>query len=289
MAQEFNDFLDFKSSYSDAHFVIIPVPMEITVSYGRGTSKGPQAIIDAIFQLEAYDIEFKKEAISAPVHTMDVIQANDAPGYIERIKQNVSKCVKDGKVPIVLGGEHSLSYGVFLGLAEHKKDISILHFDSHLDLRDSYEDSKYSHASVMRRICEHTGSIHDVVSVGIRSESSEEAYYVSKSGHKVFYAQDMYRKDITTELNKILGDNLYITFDIDAFDPSIMPSTGTPEPGGLEWYQTLEILRAAIKGRKVIGFDIVELAPDGVNHHSEFTTAKLLYKMMAYALNLGVR
>ncbi|MCX6112229.1 MAG: agmatinase [Proteobacteria bacterium] len=289
MAQDFNDFLNFKSDYKDAYFVIIPVPMEITVSYGHGTSKGPQAIIDSIFQLEAYDIEFKKEAIDVPVHTMDVIQANDAPGYIERIRQSVSKCVKDGKIPIVLGGEHSLSYGVFLGLAEHKKNISILHFDSHLDLRDSYEDSKYSHASVMKRIREHTGSIHSVVSVGIRSESSEEAYYVAKSGHKILYAQDIYRKDVTSELNKVLGDTLYITFDIDVFDPSIMPSTGTPEPGGLEWYQTLDILKAAVKGRKVIGFDIVELAPDGVNHHSEFTTAKLLYKMMAYTLNFGVR
>ncbi|MEI6080352.1 MAG: agmatinase [bacterium] len=289
MSEQFNDFLDFNSSYADSHYVIIPVPMEITVSYGKGTAKGPQAIIDSIFQLEAYDIEFKREAIDVPVHTMEAIQANDAPGYIERIKQSVSRCVKDGKVPIVLGGEHSLSYGVFLGIAEHKKDISILHFDSHLDLRDEYEHSKYSHASVIRRMTEHKASIKEIVAVGIRSVSSEEMSYVGKSGHKVIFAQDMYKKDVTADINKMLGDNLYITFDIDAFDPSIMPSTGTPEPGGLEWYQTLEILRGVIKGKKVLGFDIVELAPDGVNHHSQFTAAKLLYKMMAYSLVFGVK
>lgn len=285
----FNDFLDFNKSYKDAYFVIIPVPMEITVSYGHGTSKGPDSIIDSIFQLEAYDVEFKKEAISVPVHTMEPIQANDAPGYIERIKQCVSSCVKDGKVPIVLGGEHSLSYGVFLGLAEHKKDISILHFDSHLDLRDSYEGSKYSHACVIRRIREHMSSIHEVLAVGIRSVSSEEAYYLEKTGHKVFFAHEMNKKDVISEMNKILGDTLYITFDVDALDPSIMPSTGTPEPGGLEWYQTLEILKQAIKGRKVIGIDVVELAPDAVNHYSQFTAAKLLYKIMAYTVNLGIR
>lgn len=285
----FNDFLDFNKSYKDAYFVIIPVPMEITVSYGHGTSKGPDAIIDSIFQLEAYDVEFKKEAIDVPVHIMEQIQANDAPGYIERIKQCVSTCVKDGKVPIVLGGEHSLSYGVFLGLAEHKKNISILHFDSHLDLRDSYEDSKYSHACVIRRIREHMSSINEVLAVGIRSVSSEEAYYLERTGHKVFFAHEMHKKDLISEMNKVLGDNLYITFDVDALDPSIMPSTGTPEPGGLGWYQTLDILKQLIKGRKVIGMDIVELAPDIVNHHSQFTAAKLLYKMMAYTVNLGVR
>ncbi|MEI6093570.1 MAG: agmatinase [bacterium] len=285
----FNDFLDFNKSYKDAHFVIIPVPMELTVSYGHGTSKGPQSMIDCIFQLEAYDVEFKKEAIDVPVHTMPAIKADDAPSYIEKIKQCVSNCVKDGKVPVVLGGEHSLSYGVFLGLAEHKKNISILHFDSHLDLRDTYEDSKYSHACVIRRIREHMSSINEVVSVGIRSVSSEEAYYLEKTGQKILFAHEMNKKDMASEINKMLGDNLYITFDIDALDPSIMPSTGTPEPGGLGWYQTLDVLKSAIKGKKVIGMDIVELAPDGVNHYSQFTAAKLLYKMMAYTLNLGVK
>jgi agmatinase len=286
---KFNDFLDFKCGYKDSRFVIIPVPMEITVSYGGGTSKGPQSILDCVEQLEPYDVELRKEAINVPVHTMDFVQADSAESYTDVIRQRVSKCVRDGKVPIVLGGEHSVSYGMFLGLAEHKKDISILHFDSHLDLRDSYEDSKYSHASVMRRISEHKEFLHDILAVGIRSVSPEEADYVERSKHKVLYAHEMYKKDLTSEMNKVLGDNLYITFDIDALDPAIVPSTGTPEPGGLEWYPTLDILRTAIKGRKIIGFDIVELAPDDINHHSQFTTAKLLYKMMAYTLAFGVK
>jgi agmatinase len=125
---KFNDFLDFKCGYKDSRFVIIPVPMEITVSYGGGTSKGPQSILDCVEQLEPYDVELRKEAINVPVHTMDFVQADSAESYTDVIRQRVSKCVRDGKVPIVLGGEHSVSYGMFLGLAEHKKDISILHF-----------------------------------------------------------------------------------------------------------------------------------------------------------------
>jgi len=285
----YNDFLDYNCSYKDSKFVIIPAPMEMTVTYGKGTKNAPGSIIESSAQLELYDAELKCEAIHSEVHTLDtIVQNTDNPEiYIESVKENVSRCVADGKVPVVLGGEHSLSYGVFKGIAENKKGFSILHFDAHLDLRDSYEGTKYSHASVIRRMREHRSDFKNIVAVGIRSVSLEEADYLTKNpDHKVFYAHELCKNDLTNEIVSLLGDELYITFDVDALDPSIMPSTGTPEPGGLGWYQTLDILKKAVTGRKVIGMDIVELAPDHINHYSQFTVAKLLYKMMAYSLEV---
>ncbi|MFH1222762.1 MAG: agmatinase [Pseudomonadota bacterium] len=286
----YNDFLNFDCPYKDSRFVIIPAPMEVTVSYGKGTKNGPAAILESVVQLEPYDTELKREAITAGVHTLDVItQDTDNPEiYINSVKENVSRCVADGKIPVVLGGEHALSYGVFKGIAENKKGFSILHFDAHLDLRESYDGTKYSHAAVIKRMRDHKQWFKNITAVGIRSVSPEEADYVNKNpDHKVFYAHDIYNKDVSAEISSLLGEELYITFDIDALDPSIMPSTGTPEPGGLSWYQTLDILKKAITGRKVLGLDIVELAPDHVNHYSQFTAAKLLYKMLAYTLTYG--
>jgi len=279
------DFLEFDHAYKDATFVLVPAPMEMTVSYGHGTDAGPQAILDCINQLETYDVELKKEAITKLVHTMKpVIPDSKDPGaYVEKLRKVVSKCVADGKIPVVLGGEHSLSYGVFKGIADHKKGFSVLHFDAHLDLRQSYENSIYSHASVIKRMWDHPEDIKNIVAVGIRSVSVEESIFVSENKrHSVFYAHEFYKQEHADKINSLLGKDLYITFDIDALDPSIMPSTGTPEPGGLGWYQTLEILRKAIRGRNIVGMDIVELAPDKVNHYSQFTAAKLLYKMLAY-------
>ena len=281
----FNDFLDFNCDYKDAFFVLIPAPMEMTVSYGHGTNKGPAAILEAVVQLETYDVELKKEAITKRVHTLKPVKpdTDDPADYIERLKTVVSKCVADGKVPVVLGGEHSISYGVFKGITDHKKGFSVLHFDAHLDLRDAYEGTKFSHAAVIKRIWDHPSDINNVVAVGIRSVSPEEIAYVnSNKKHSVFYAHEFYKQDLSDKINALLGKDLYITFDIDAFDPSIMPSTGTPEPGGLGWYPVLEILRKAIRGRNIVGMDLVELAPDKVNHYSQFTAAKLLYKMLAY-------
>jgi agmatinase len=283
----FEEFLNFDSSYEESKFILIPVPMELTVSYGKGTANGPAAIINSVNQLESYDVELDKEAITAKVHTMKELKANDAASYIDLVRATTSRCIKDGKIPVVLGGEHSLSYGVFLGIADHYDDISVVHFDSHLDLRDQYEGSVYSHASVMRRIASHPDKIDSSVSIGIRSVSPEEASYVKDNRSNVFYAHQLYDKNYNKDIDALLGKNVFITFDIDALDPSILPSTGTPEPGGLMWYQTLDIIKTVMKGRKILGFDIVELAPDGVNHYSEFTTAKLLYKMIAYTLEYG--
>ena len=286
----YNDFLDYDREYKDAQFVIIPAPMEFTVSYGEGTKLGPASLLNASAQLETYDIELDSEAVCRGVHTLEPLTQDsmNSESYLKKLKETVSKCVRDKKIPVVIGGEHSLSYGVFQGIAENKKGFSILHFDAHLDLRDSYEDSKYSHASVIRRIRDHRDDFDKITAVGIRSVSPEEIAYLKETpDHKVFYAHQFYNNDLSSKIAESLGDELYITFDVDALDPSIMPSTGTPEPGGLGWYQTLEILKKAIKGRKIIGMDLVELAPDAVNHYSQFTAAKLLYKMLAYTIAYG--
>ncbi len=286
----YNDFLDFDREYKDAQFIIIPAPMEVTVSYGKGTKLGPSALLESSTQLETYDIELDSEAVCRGVHTFDSVdQEGLGPEeYLKKLRERVSSCVKDKKIPVVIGGEHSLSYAVFQGISDHKKGFSILHFDAHLDLRDSYDGSKYSHASVIRRMRDHRKDFDKITAVGIRSVSPEEAAYLKETpDHKVFYAHQFYGKDLSSQIADTLGDEIYIAFDVDALDPSIMPSTGTPEPGGLGWYQTLDILRKSIKGRKVIGMDIVELAPDKVNHYSQFTAAKLLYKMLAYTIAYG--
>lgn len=286
----YNDFLDYDRDYKDAKFILIPAPMEATVSYGHGTSLGPAALLESSTQLETYDIELDSEAVCKGVHTFDAVeQAGLSPEeYLNRLREKVSSCAKDKKIPVVIGGEHSLSYAVFQGISDHNKGFSILHFDAHLDLRDSYSGSKYSHASVIRRMRDHRKDFDKISAVGIRSVCPEEAAYLKEHpDHKVFYAHQLNGKDLSSQIADTLSEDIYITFDVDALDPSIMPSTGTPEPGGLGWYQTLDILRKSIKGRRVLGIDIVELAPDKVNHYSQFTAAKLLYKMLAYTIAYG--
>lgn len=276
------NFLDVKCDYSNAKYVIIPVPMELSVSYGKGTSMGPKAILDASIQLEEYDLELKEETIKSGIFVDKEIKKNDAKAYIEEIHKRTLKVLNDKKVPILLGGEHSLSFGVFKAVKDLKKDFTIVHFDSHLDLRDSYEGSKYSHASAIRRMYEDKG-FKNIISIGIRSVSKEENEFLKTTKQKVYYARDIYNdKNILNDIEKYLSENIYITFDVDVFDPSVVPSTGTPEPGGLYWYDTLKLLKKIIQNKNLIACDIVELAPDKVNHFSEFTVAKLIYKIIGY-------
>jgi agmatinase len=275
-------FLNVKCDYKDAKYVIIPVPMELSVSYGKGTAGGPDAILGASTQLEEYDLELKKETIKAGIFVDQKIKEDSAKAYIEKIYKKTFNVLKDKKVPIVLGGEHTLSLGVFKAVKDLKKDFTIVHFDSHLDLRESYEGSKLSHASVLKRMYSEKG-FKNLVSIGIRSVSKEENDFLNKVDQKVYYAKDIYNdKNVLNDIEKHLSENIYITFDVDAFDPSVVPSTGTPEPGGLYWYDTIKLLRKIIQNRNLLACDIVELAPDKINHFSEFTVAKLVYKIIGY-------
>jgi agmatinase len=277
-------FMGAQSKYSESKAVVIPVPYEGTVSYRGGTKDGPHAMITASRQVEFYDWELKKEAaFEFPIHTMDEVEpsTNSPLETVKRVEEAVAGVVEDKKFPIVFGGEHSITTGPVLALKKKYKNLSVLHIDAHLDLRDAYEDSKYNHASVMRRVRE---NIDKEVHVGIRSISKEEWDFIEKSKLQEY----VYRGKEFDE-NKIvkqLTDEVYVSIDIDGFDPSEVPGVGTPEPGGLSWNDGLRLLRKVCENKKIVGFDIVEVAPIPGSVQSEFFAAKLAYKLYGYAMYL---
>jgi agmatinase len=269
-----------KSNYEDSKVVIIPVPYEKTTTYIKGTSKGPEAIIDASKNMELYDEEIDYVTAKIGIFTLNPIETEYPPEEMfKRIKEKCSEVLKDNKFPVVIGGEHSISFGFFLALKEKYHDISVLQLDAHADLRDVYNNSKYNHACVMRRIREFCDK---TVQVGIRSLSFEESKFIKKNKCKIFWAKDIYKKINYEEILNALGENVFITIDVDVFDPSLIPSTGTPEPGGLGWYEVLGLLKEVAKNKNIVGFDVVELCPNPENKSPDFLVAKLIYKLIGY-------
>lgn len=267
------------SDYGKARFAVIPVPYEKTTSYGKGTAGGPNAILEASRYMELYDEELDCNTAESGIATLKPVLSDDSPEELtEELRRVCAKVLKDKKFPVVLGGEHSISLGMLLALKDRYKDVSVLQFDAHADLRDTYQGSKHSHACIMRRIREHAPAVQ----VGIRSFSDDEADTVKKERKNIFMAAEMQRCDYTKEIISRLGKNVFVTFDVDAFDPSIMPSTGTPEPGGIGWYDALNILRAVSQERNVVGFDAVELAPNPQTTAPDYTIARLVYRVMGY-------
>jgi agmatinase len=270
-------FFGLGPSLEEADVVILPVPYDATASYLKGTSKGPAAILDASDQLEEYDVELGFSICDR----LSICTLKDLPvsgkspeEMVKAVEEVVAAITKQGKKPVVLGGEHSLTAGAVAGLND--PSVSVLQIDAHADMRDDYQGTKHSHACVMRRVRGITGN---VVQAGIRSMSKEEADYIKKNGleKSIFHG----RPDIDGILSQ-LGDKVYVTIDVDAFDPSVMPGTGTPEPGGLLWDDVLSLIRAVSKEKEVVGFDITEVLPVPPLHITEFTAAKLAYKMMGY-------
>lgn len=270
------------SDYKKSFFTVIPVPYDSSTSYTPGARKGPLAIIDSSIQLEWFDDELEIENYKLGIHTFDFLDTKVHPEKtIEILFNVVSKVIADGKFPIVVGGDHSLSYAPIKAFKEKGVDFTVIHFDAHSDLRDEYQGTKHSHACTARRILDLDVP---VVQIGIRSLTREDYNFIKKNPSKIrtFFARDIYKENNYLLIEKsIKTKNIYITFDVDVFDPSIIPSTGTPEPGGLNWYQVLEIIRMLINNRNVIGFDVVELAPN-IQGHSEFIVAKLIYKLIGY-------
>jgi agmatinase len=267
------------SKYDTSKIVVLPVPYEATTSYGKGTKKGPDAILDASQIVEDYDIELECEPYKKlGIHTLPPLRLKGDPH--KEICGAVKNILKDHKISVMLGGEHSISYGAVKACKEKFPELSVLQFDAHLDLRNSYHASKFSHASVMRRIQELGCSC---VQVGIRSQDIEEAEYIKENDlmDSIFYAHEFEDSKIPEIVNKLSSD-VYITFDVDALDPSIMPATGTPEPGGLYWDQVLKMLRAVISEKNIVGFDVVELSPKPNLHFANYTAAKLVYKMIGF-------
>jgi agmatinase len=278
---KFCNIEDKYSSREKSAIVILPVSYDLTTSYKSGTAAGPKAIIDASRYMETYDDETEKEIYKLGIYTTEEIKsANPEPeSIIKKVEKEISSTLNAGKFPVILGGEHSITLGPVRAFKKKVKDFSVLQLDAHRDLRDSFQGSKNSHACIARRIIE----ITSLTQVGIRSLSAGEADKEYKN-LKTFFMKDMIGNEswIKDAVDSLDNDRVYVTIDMDALDPSIMPSVGTPEPGGMGWYETLALLKRLSREKEVIGFDVVELSPMPGNISPDFLTAKLIYKFLNY-------
>ena len=290
------NFLGIEKKYSsleNSRVVIVPAPYERSVTYGVGTKRGPQAILKASHYVEFYDEELDREIYRdvgiATLRPLDFGKKSDEKA-LKQVYETVRGLVDQGKFVVTLGGEHTISQASIAAYVEIHPNISLLQIDAHSDLRDEYEGNKYSHASVMARVCEFFDP-QKIVQVGIRAQCREEADAIKERGISTFYAHEIRQGKLTRVLKywedlviEKLTDDVYITLDVDALDPSIMPATGTPEPNGLYWHEVVALFRKLGKRRKIVGFDVVELAPIEGFHHPDLATAKLVYKILNCAL-----
>ena len=264
--------------------VVIPFGLEKTVSYGGGTKNGPKEIIKASHQVELYDEELNCEPFKViGVKTIKPFKINkNINKALKQISFLNQKSIEKNLFPLTLGGEHSITAGCIEPFVKKFKNVTILQFDAHADLRNSYNNQKYSHASAMRRCLDFKNV--DLISIGIRNISKEEIPFLKKNDSriKIFWAKDQKKWNLKYFKKLIKNKNVYLTFDVDGLDSSIMPATGTPEPGGLFWYETLSLIKTTFKNANVIGADINELAPiKGFNSYN-FLVAKLAYKILTY-------
>lgn len=272
------------SSYAASKVAILPIPFDGTSTYAKGADSGPRALITASQQIELYDIEAGKEVYRAGIHTLPPVIASTAEEMVRKSAEALTRPLDDGKFCVVLGGEHSVSYSPIKLHCERYPGLSVLQLDAHSDLRAEYHGSPLNHACIMARAQEWSDN---VVSVGIRSQDSSELPRVKRE--KMWYADDIFldgprSKGWIDAVVRSLGEKVYITIDLDVFDPSIMPSTGTPEPGGLQWYETLKLLKAVCAAKQVVGFDVVELCPRDGQHAPDFLAARLVYKLIGYCV-----
>ena len=272
------------ASFTEARAVIIPFGLEASVSYGGGTAKGPQAILDASPQLEFFDESlwcepFRQIGIATlkePAIEQPLARA------LDQLEGLVAGVLDAGKFPLILGGEHSLTAGAVRPFVKTFKDLIILHFDAHADLRDGYGGEPFSHAAALRRTLDVSDQL-ELISCGIRNISAEEIPYLEANRHRihVYWAKDKKRWNIEEIVAALQGRPVYLTFDVDGFDASLMPATGTPEPGGLFWDEAIEIIEAAAQISNIVGADVNELAPMPGLHTCDFLAAKLVYKILS--------
>ncbi len=270
---------DRHSGYADSKTAVLPFPYEKTTCYVKGTRKGPDAIIKASSEMELYDEE-NANVFEAGICTLKPLEVDSRPELMESvIHKNIKALLDDDKFVAVLGGEHSITSGIAKAFREKYDDLNVLQIDAHADLKEEFEGTRYSHACAMRRTIE----ICPVVPVGIRSLSDEESEYIKEKKLKVFWAKDIVDNDEWFDAAiSLLSRNVYITIDLDGLDPSVMPSVGTPEPGGLGYYQLLRFLKKVCEKRNVVGFDAVELCPNENDISSDFTAARIVYKLIGY-------
>lgn len=258
--------------------VLIPVPYDGTSTWQKGADKGPDAFLEASENMELYDVETDSEVYKEGVYLADAITENSSPEImVNAVHQITKKYINKNKFVTLFGGEHSISIGSIRAFNECYSNLTVLHIDAHADLRKEYEESSCNHACAVYEANQNT----NLVQVGIRSMDVLETRVMNRD--KVFFAHEMITNEYwMDDVVDLLTDTVFITFDLDALDPSILPSTGTPEPGGLFWYETLEFLRKVFEAKNVVGFDIVELCPNAIEKSSDFLAAKLYYKMLSY-------
>lgn len=267
------------TNYSTSKVAVLPVAYDGTSTWVKGADKGPYALLEASANMEVYDIETNSEVYRIGIFTDEIMEGDfSSPDQmVSAVRSRTLKLINDGKLVATIGGEHSVSIGAVQAHARTYDHLTVLQIDAHADMRSSYEGSPYNHACVMARVKE----LCPVVQVGIRSMDSSEKTNIDS--HRVFWAHQLVANNSwMDEAIDLITPNVYITFDLDGFDPSIFPSTGTPEPGGLLWYPTLTFLRKVIESRNLVGFDIVELCPNPLDKSSDFLAAKLLYKILSY-------
>jgi N1-aminopropylagmatine ureohydrolase len=278
---EFGGTTPTTSDFDNARVVILPVPLDRTTSYVSGTRTGPHEILVASSHLELWDEETETDVHSIGIFTLPEMEFpfSGMDEVMEEIRRVAAELVSREKFPIVLGGEHSITPPVVAAIAARYPNLSVLQIDAHADLRDSFMGTPHNHACAMRRVLD----VARCTQVGIRSLSPEEAAAIPGLKTRIFYDWNMRRDDNWIDrVVESLSDTVYITIDCDAFDPAIMPAVGTPEPGGLSWYEMLALLRRVIESRRVVGSDIVELCPMPGNVAPNFLCAKLLYKILSY-------
>ncbi len=275
--------IDNKFSFKEK-VVVVPFGLEKTVSYGSGTKNGPKEIIKASHQVELYDEELHCEPYKKiGIKTLKTFKIDkNIHKALNKISGINKEILSKNMFPLTLGGEHSITPGCITPFASKYKNLCLLHFDAHADLRNSYGGEKYSHASAIRRCLDNKNI--SVISFGIRNISKSEISFLKKNSKriKIFWAKDKNKWNLNTFKKLIKNKTVYLTFDVDGLDSSIMPATGTPEPGGLLWDETLEIIKIAMKNSNIVGADINELAPiKGFNSYN-FLVAKLAYKILSY-------
>lgn len=283
MSRDFLNLPEEDGAGPNAPYLVLPVPYEQTVSYGRGCARGPAAIIEASAEVELFDEELESEPYRVGIGTLDFeeVTAAGPEAMVEALERRVLPLAKAGRTVITLGGEHSITPGPVRAYQKLYSDLSVLQIDAHADLRDGYQDCKYSHASAMMRVRDTVGV---TVGVGIRNLSRPEFEYYRQTPdcHLSFaFQRDAAGQWINEAIDR-LTPNVYVTIDLDGLDPSIMPAVGTPEPGGLSYEEVLTLLRRVTLRRNVVGADVVELAPIGGMHSPDFIAARLTYKLISY-------
>jgi agmatinase len=284
-------FLDIpeKHSQPNALVQVIPVPYDATSTYRKGADKGPQAMIEASAQIEWYDIETGAEHLEQGIHTQEPVisDASDPIKLAPLVRERVAAALGSGQLPVVLGGEHSVSIGAIEAMSGYTNSFSVLQIDAHGDTRESYQGSTHNHACVMARARE----LAPIIQVGIRAIDAEELKTMDRD--RVYFGYEIERQSRENDLTWMdrvvdqLEETVYLTIDLDALDPSILPSTGTPEPGGLDWFTINELVRRVAQARTIAAFDVVELCPNPNHHASDFIAAKLVYRVMSEILARG--